>query len=123
MHHARSDRFQFSMRTLLVVTAAAAFLLVPVAWVSGERQRMLMAQRAMLEARETAIRSVVLEGARKQQEAAVRSGEARQPEGANPRSSPSRSELERENAELRAQVAKLRREVDRLRKRGGATEP
>ena len=46
-------RFQYSLRTLFVVTAIVALLLVPVGWVARERQR-------MLEAREAALRAVVL---------------------------------------------------------------
>ena len=47
------SRFQFSVRSLLVMTAVLAFSLAPVVWVTRER-------RQMLRAREEAIRSVLL---------------------------------------------------------------
>ena len=58
------SRFQFSLRTLLLVTAAIALLLVPVAWITRERMQMMRAQEAVLQAREVALRSVVREGQR-----------------------------------------------------------
>ena len=90
-------RFQFSLRTLLLATLAVALLLVPLAWVSRERQKMLAARDAMLQARELAVRSVVLEGQRRRDET-----------GAVQR-------LERENADLRQELTRLRRELEALR--------
>lgn len=49
----RRFRFQYSLRALFAGTAIVALLLVPVAWVARER-------RQMLEAREAAVRAVVL---------------------------------------------------------------
>ena len=46
-------RFQFSVRSLLIMTAVLAVSLAPVVWVTRER-------RQMLRAREEAIRSVLL---------------------------------------------------------------
>ena len=99
------NRFQFSLRTLLLATLAAALLLVPVAWVSRERQKMIAARAAILEAREVALRSVVLEEQR------------RLSRGGNPtlEDSGAIQELERENTSLRQQVNELRRKVEQLR--------
>ncbi len=47
------SRFQFSVRSLLMMTAVLALSLAPVVWVTRER-------RQMLRAREEAIRSVLL---------------------------------------------------------------
>jgi hypothetical protein len=59
-----ASRFQFSLRSLLLVTAAIALLLVPVAWVARERMQRMRVQEALLQAREVALRSVVREGQR-----------------------------------------------------------
>ena len=39
MGEAKRGRLQFSVRTLLLVTAAVALLLVPVAWVAASASR------------------------------------------------------------------------------------
>jgi len=116
------NRFQYSLRTLLLVPLALALPLVPVAWVSRERQQMVRARTAILEAREAALRSVVLEEQRRRGEIAARSGAARaeQPssQGGNPaveEESSVMQRLERENTSLRQQVNELRREVEQLR--------
>ena len=57
-------RFQFSLRSILIVTALTAILLVPVAWVSRERQQMIQARQEVLRARQEAIHAVVLAEAR-----------------------------------------------------------
>jgi hypothetical protein len=90
-------RFQFSVRTLLFVTAAIALLLVPMAWVTRERMAMLRAQEAILQAREVALRSVVREGQQLSRE------------------SQAMEQLRRENAGLKQQVEQLRREVELLK--------
>jgi hypothetical protein len=108
MDESKRGRFQFSIRTLLVVTAALALLLVPVAWVTRERQQMMLAERAVLQAREVALRSAVLEAQRREQ------AEASRQETAVQRSS--LEQLQRENAELRRQVEKLRSETEQLKK-------
>jgi hypothetical protein len=99
-------RFQFSIRALLLVTLATALLLVPVAWVSRERQQMLRAQNSILEARELALRSAVLEEHRRVRQARdlTLDGEP----GALQR-------LQDENTSLKRQIDELRSEVERLR--------
>src|SRR5262249_30470714 len=47
-------RFQFTLRSLMILTAALAILITPVAWVVRARQR-------MIQAREDALRAMVLE--------------------------------------------------------------
>jgi hypothetical protein len=125
MDEAKRGGFQFSVRTLLLVTAAVALLLVPVAWVTRERQQLMRAQQEILVAREVAMRSLVREEER-------RRGESESPpENASPRASPNRDRdlpleekapamerVQRENADLRRQVEQLRREVQQLRNSG-----
>jgi uncharacterized protein HemX len=89
--------FQFSVRTLLLVTAAIALLLVPVVWVSRERMQMMRAQDAILQAREVALRSVVRERQRL------------------PRQSQTMEQLHSENEDLKQQVEQLRRQVEQLK--------
>jgi hypothetical protein len=111
-------RFQFSVRSLLLVTAALAFSLAPVVWVTRERQR-------MLRAREEAIRSVLLAERRRTELRAKRS-----PGGATVEDVDSQRDttevpsvppeiliehLRRENDELKDTVDSLRAEVQRLR--------
>jgi cell division protein FtsB len=98
------SRFRFSLRTLMLVTAAIALLLVPVAWVARERMQMMRAQEALLQAREVALRSVVREGQRL------------------PRQSEAMEQLRRENADLKQQVEQLRRQVEQLRSPPGRTD-
>jgi hypothetical protein len=88
-------RFQFSMRTLLLATAAVALLLVPVAWVARERQEMMRARQAILQAREVALRSVVREQEKRLIDSAW------------------------QNADLKEQVQQLRRQVEQLRRSNG----
>jgi predicted RNase H-like nuclease (RuvC/YqgF family) len=92
-----ASRFRFSVRTLMLVTAAIALLLVPVAWVTRERLQMMRAQEALLQAREVALRSIVREGQRL------------------PSQSETMEQLRRENADLKQQVEQLRREVEQLK--------
>ncbi len=47
-------RFQFSLRSLLLVSAVAAVLLLPVAWVTRERQAALRAAGAVASTRGSA---------------------------------------------------------------------
>jgi hypothetical protein len=111
-------RFQFSVRSLLVMTAVLALSLAPVVWVTRERQQ-------MLRAREEAIRSVLLAERRR---AALRAkggpidalnGEF----GSNVETKEVPSvppevlieHLRRENDELKDTVDSLRLEVQRLR--------
>jgi len=135
------SRFQYSLRTLFVVTAIVALLLVPVAWVARERQR-------MLEAREAAVRAVVLAERNRvpvpvpvlvaaQRDAALRAqtgsapssaAKSGSPTGDNPSGNTARQaekaqdarpavveQLIRENAELKKTVEQLHREIERLR--------
>jgi hypothetical protein len=90
-------RIRFSVRTLLLVTAAIALLLVPVVWVTRERMQMMRAQEAILQAREVALRSVV----RQREQSSLKSQFMEQ--------------LERENADLKQQVEQLRRQVEQLK--------
>ncbi len=129
-------RFQYSLRTLFVVTAIVALLLVPVAWVARERQR-------MLEAREAALRAVVLAErdravaveARYKAAVSAQAGSAlsedsglgsqsednpprdigRQAEEASPVRPAVVEQLMRENAELKKTVEQLHREIERLK--------
>jgi hypothetical protein len=48
MDEAKRGRWQFSARSLLLVTAAVALLLAPVAWVARERQQMTRARQEIL---------------------------------------------------------------------------
>jgi len=119
MGEAKRGRLQFSVRTFLLVTAAVALLLVPVAWVARERQQMVRAQQEILLAREVALRSLVREQQR------LLSKAASPPEDVAPQvsSSPDRNlplaeklpaieQLRHENADLRQQLEQLRREVE-----------
>ena len=97
MDDSRPGRFQFSIRSLLLLTAAAAVLLVPVAWVARERRQLVLAQRDILAAREVALRSVVREQA------------------LHPHRADALENLKRENADLKRQVKELHRELELLR--------
>ena len=113
MDDTRRSRYQFSIRTLLLVTVAVALLLVPVAWVTRERLQMVEAQREILYAREVALRSVVREQALRQRALASVS---LQPASAEANALES---LKRENADLKQQVKELRRELSLLRTQSG----
>jgi predicted RNase H-like nuclease (RuvC/YqgF family) len=115
------QRFQFSLASILVLTALTAILLVPLAWVTRERQQMLLAQAEVLRAREEAVRAVVL-AERAAAATAVRVGAAGSKTGAALLQSAKTNEstdlverLKRENAELKAKVETLRQEVERLK--------
>jgi len=122
MDEAKRGRWQFSVPTLLLVTAGVALLLVPVAWVARERQQLMRAQQEILYAREIALRSAV----REQQRLLARA--APPPEAVAPRlsSSPDRGlplteklpaieQLRHENTDLRQQLEQLRRELETLK--------
>jgi len=122
MDEAKRGRLQFSVRTFLLVTAAVALLLVPVAWVTRERQQLVRAQQEILLAREVALRSVVREQQRRRGKAAS------PPEAVAPQFSmipdrnlplaeklPAIEQLRHENADLRQQLEQLRREVETLK--------
>jgi hypothetical protein len=119
MHHGEPVRLQFSLRTLLLITAAVAVLLVPFAWVARERQEAMRARDAMLHAREVALRSVVVEGERRRREAMLLH-ESRVSEGSPSRERSSQTtqgsveQLQRVNADLRQEIAQLRRQVEQL---------
>ena len=111
-------RFQFSVRSLLLMTAVLAFSLAPVVWVTRERQR-------MLRAREEAIRSVLLAERRRAELRAKRTpvgttvqefdvpGDAMEVPSVPPEILI--EHLRRENDELKDTVDSLRAEVQRLR--------
>jgi len=118
MELSKLGRFQFKVRSLLIVTAVLAFSMAPVAWVVRER-------RQMLRAREEAIRSVLL-AERRRVELRAKEG----PRAANfdefdadddntkaPSVAPEIliEHLRRENNELKDTVDDLRLEVQRLR--------
>jgi hypothetical protein len=116
-------RFQFSTRSLLLLTAVLAFLLVPVAWVTRERQQMRRLQDEMLVAREVALRSFVLEAKRRQgvtlkPESGTAEAKA-VPKQLRDDASQDRSttieQLRRENSALRQQNKALREEVQALK--------
>jgi hypothetical protein len=122
MNEANRGRWQFSVRTLLLVTVAVALLLVPVAWVTRERQEMMRARQEILLAREVALRSLVREQQRRREEAASL------PQNVTPQapSSPARNlplaakspaieQLRHENEGLRQQLEQLRLEVEALK--------
>jgi hypothetical protein len=111
-------RFQFSVRSLLLITAVLALSLAPVVWVTRER-------RQMLRAREEAIRSVILaERRRVELQAKQTPGGATAEEGGSGSDTPDVpsvspeiliEHLRRENDELKDTVDSLRAEVQRLR--------
>jgi predicted RNase H-like nuclease (RuvC/YqgF family) len=122
MGEAKRGRLQFSVRTLLLVTAAVALLLVPVAWVARERQQMMRAQQEILLAREVALRSLV----REQQRLLSKAASPLEDVAPQVSSSPDRNlplaeklpaieQLRHENADLRQQLQQLRREVETLK--------
>jgi len=136
MHGRPRFRFQYSLRTLFVVTAIVALLLVPVVWVARDRQR-------VLEAREAALRAVVLAerdrtlAVEARYRAAIRASASLAPppveESANasarklsaktagqadevPDARPAVVEqLLRDNAALKQMVVQLQREIERLK--------
>jgi hypothetical protein len=107
MATADHGRFRYSIRTLLLATAACAALLTPVAWVARERRQMLAAQEAVLQARAVAMESVAREVKRRRADSTA--GDT-----------PSIERLKRENESLRQEVESLRREVQELK---NATKP
>lgn len=114
-------RFQFSLRSILVVTAMTAVLLVPLVWVAREREQMIRARAEVLRAREEALHAVVL-AERAARAAAVPVPTASSKTGASLPLSAKTIEppalierLQRENAELKAKVETLRREVEHLK--------
>jgi hypothetical protein len=107
--------------SILVVTAMVAILLVPLVWVTRERQQMMRAREEVLRAREEAVRAVVL-AERAARETAVPAPTAGSTTEAPLRQSARTKEasdlverLQRENAALKDQVETLRREVERLK--------
>jgi len=122
MDEAKRGRWQFSVRALLLVTAAVALLLTPVVWVAREHQQLMRAQQEILLAREVALRSAVLE----QQRLLSKTAPPRGAVTPQPSSSPDRNlplaeklpaieQLRHENADLRQQLEQLRREVEALK--------
>jgi hypothetical protein len=123
-------RFQFSIRSLLLMTALLALALVPVAWVMRERQQMLRTQVSMHRAREEAIRSVLLAERRRVELLAKGSSPSAGTHAVSPDIDSTKvppvppeiliEHLRRENNELKDTVDSLRLEVKRLR---GASGP
>ena len=124
MNPGERGKYQFSMRTMMLVIAAVSTLLAPFAWVMRERQQQRQALMRALQAREVALRSVVLEEQRRSSLAIGRSESTTAGTSWNLNRNPSAhsgpesiERLERENADLRRQVSLLNREVDRLKSR------
>jgi hypothetical protein len=122
MGRVRNGGWQFTVRSFLVVTAAVALLLVPVAWVTRERRQMVMAERQMLLAREVALRSVILEQERRFKAAPPPAEYSPPPAASSPERAPAPREtsaaveqLRHENAGLKQQLEELRREVEQLK--------
>lgn len=119
------SKYQFSMRTMMLAIATVSALLAPFAWMMRDRQQQRQILMRALQAREVALRSVVLEEQRRGSLAISRRENAtagtswrldRNPSA--PGGLESLKRLERENADLRRQVSLLSREVDRLKSRG-----
>jgi hypothetical protein len=118
MELSRLWRFQFSIRSLLITTAVLCLALVPVVWVTRERQQ-------MLRAREEAIRSVILAERRRvelrEKGAPSSASIGESGSDAYPTKPPSVppevliEHLRRENNELKDAIDSLRLEVQRLR--------
>jgi hypothetical protein len=117
-------RFQFSMRTLLIVVAMLALLLMPAAWVLREQQVAMVAEERLRQAQAVAERErnrAAMALAQQQfnrnsvarglQEPVLDKGDP----GLDRGKADSIEELRRENARLRAQVEALRGELERLR--------
>lgn len=118
------DKYQFSVRTMMLIIAAVSFLLAPLVWVMRERQQQRQALMRALQAREVALRSVVLEEQRRSSLAigrfknmAARTSLILDRDPTANSGPESIQRLERENADLRRQVSLLSREVDRLKSR------
>jgi hypothetical protein len=115
--------YQFSLRTLMLFTGVLALLLVPVAWVARERKQMLRAQDILLQAREVALRSVVLEERRRSKAISNQHNSSSglhsiQPQAATPIELRSTLErLQRENDALKKKVEILCRQVEALKAR------
>jgi hypothetical protein len=110
------------MRSLLLLTACMALLMVPVVWVTRNQRRMMRAQREMLQAREVALRSVIHEQARRFKSASlpVVNGATRTAPSLEPNSPPAEEtaaveQLRHENEGLKQQLEQLRREVETLK--------
>lgn len=124
MNRAEHGKHQFSMRTMMLVIAAVSALLASFAWGMRERQEQRQALMRALQAREVALRSVVLEEKRRSSLAVGQCGSTilrtsrsldRDPSAQN---GPELIEQPaRENADLRRQISLLSREVDRLKSR------
>jgi hypothetical protein len=123
-----TSRFQFSIRSLLVVTAVFALALVPLVWGMRERQRIARMQHSLHRAREEAIRSVLLAERRRVEMLGIESADGTDPDksraAAQATDVPSVTpeilieHLRRENNELKDTVDSLRLEVKRLRAAG-----
>jgi hypothetical protein len=120
-----SRQIQFSLRSLLMVIAVAAFVLAPVVWIARQRQEFRRLQAVVLEAREAALRSVVMAERAARQSAELRASglvnavatEARSKNTQEAKHLPTvdAEQLRRENSELKETIERLRREVDRLK--------
>jgi hypothetical protein len=136
MASSRRFRFQYSLRALLIVTAIAALLLVPVAWVGRERQRVLAAREAALRAVVLAERDRALSvetryyAAIRAQTSSVPSPTtesrgpfrtdapeeiARKDAAAKDAGAPVVEQLMRENAAMKKTIEQLHREIGRLK--------
>src|SRR5262249_24863251 len=117
-------RFQFSMRTLLIVVAMLALLLMPAAWVVREQQIARLAEERLRQAQAVAERERYRAAMALAQQQFNRDSVARGLQepglykgGAGPELGKADlgEQLRRENARLRAEVEGLRDELERLR--------
>ena len=118
------DKYQFSVRTMMLIIAAVSFLLAPLVWVMRERQQQRQTLMLALQAREVALRSVVLEEQRRStlgigrfKNMAARTSLILDGDPTGNSGPETIRRLERENADLRRQVSLLSHEVDRPKSR------
>jgi hypothetical protein len=123
MKIAGRGRLQFSVRSILVATGIVAILLVPTAWVARERQEMRRLSDLVLQAREEAIRAVILA---ERQRTVMRDSDVVPDRGASDQTAgPARNpwapleirieRLERENSALKEAVEIQRQQIERLK--------
>jgi hypothetical protein len=122
MNLGEPGKYQFSVRTMMLVIAGASFLLASLAWVMRDRQQQRQALLLALQAREVALRSVILEEQRRSsmaigrfENAAAKASSSGEHDLSANSGLESIKRLERENADLRRQISLLGREIDRLK--------
>jgi type II secretory pathway pseudopilin PulG len=128
MKQGERGKYQFSVRTMMFTIAAVSALLAPFAWMMRDRQQQRQVLMRALQAREVALRSVVLEEQRRSSLAISRRDNSTAETSRSLDHDPSArlgleslQRLERENADLRRQVSLLNREVDRLKSQASSS--